>query len=243
MIIERVEHPSWLSNAFLVADGPDGHGVLIDGHGVSDPLLKRIDQDRITITHVLLTHEHGDHVVDAADFRERFGVPVAAHPETGPAIGLLDIPIDDGAVLLSGDLEIRAIATPGHSRGHLAFLVDGTDCFTADCLFKGTVGGCMSRGTMYEAHRRSIMDRLMGLPHETRIHPGHCEPSTIGEEWEHNPFIRVWRGIDPEGTAACMVNGEPATLVLWGPDYDGTHKAWVRFQDGDQIVGGSRVAR
>jgi glyoxylase-like metal-dependent hydrolase (beta-lactamase superfamily II) len=243
VLIERVEHPTWLSNAFLVADRPGGHGVLIDGHGLCDPLLERVERDRITITHVLLTHEHEDHIIDADDFRERFQVPVAGHPGTAGAVKTLDVPIDDGAVIQSGDLEIRAIATPGHSRAHLALVVDGTDCFTADCLFRGTVGGCSERGAIFEAHRRSIMERLMGLPHETRIHPGHCESSTIGEEWEHNPFIRVWRGLDPEGTERCRVRGEDATLILWGPDYDGTHKAWVRFADGDQIVGGSRVER
>jgi glyoxylase-like metal-dependent hydrolase (beta-lactamase superfamily II) len=243
VLIERAEHPTWLSNAFLVADRPGGHGVLIDGHGLCDPLLARIERDGITITHVLLTHEDEDHVMDADDFRERFKVPVAGHPGTADAVKKLDVPIDDGAVIQSGDLEIRAIATPGHSRAHLAFLVDGTDCMTADCLFKGTVGGCSERGAMFEAHRRSIMERLMGLPHETRIHPGHRESSTIGEEWDHNPFIRLWRGLDAEGTERCRVRGEEATLILWGPDYDGTHKAWVRFADGDQIVGGSRVER
>ena len=84
----------------------------------------------------------------------------------------------------------------------------------------------------------------MGLTHETRIHPGHTLPSTIGAEWEHNPFIRIWRGEDPEGTEQCLARGEPATLILFGPDYDGTHKAWVRYPDGrDAIVGGSQVER
>ena len=61
------------------------------------------------------------------------------------------------------------------------------------------------------------------------MHPGHTLPTTIGEEWEHNPFIRIWRGLDPEGDAPCTVRGEPATLILWAPDYDGTNKAWVRY--------------
>jgi hypothetical protein len=76
------------------------------------------------------------------------------------------------------------------------------------------------------------------------VHPGHTTPTTIGEEWEQNPFIRVWRGLDPEGDEACQVRGVPARLVLWAPDYDGGNKAWVRFPDtGDDIVGGSQVAR
>jgi glyoxylase-like metal-dependent hydrolase (beta-lactamase superfamily II) len=245
VIVERTEHPGWLSNAFLVADGAGGHGVLVDGNGVVEPLLERIERDGIRITHVLLTHEHGDHVVDAAGFKARFHVPVVAHEATARALGgIVDEVVADGGVIRSGDLEIEAIATPGHSAGHLAFLVNGTDCLTADCLFRGTVGGCRARGAVFAEHRGSIMDRLMRLPPETRIHPGHRESSTIGAEWESNPFIRVWRGLDPEQAEPCRALGEEATLVLWAPDYDGGHKAWVRFSSGeDQIVGGSRVER
>ena len=88
------------------------------------------------------------------------------------------------------------------------------------------------------------MDTLMGLPPETRVHPGHREATSIGEEREHNPFVRVWRGLDEEGDETCQVGGQNATLVLWAPDYDGTNKAWVRFGDGeDAIVGGSKVTR
>ena len=245
MIVERAEHPGWLSNAYLVAEGAGGCGVLVDGNGVAESLLERIERDGITITHVLVTHEHGDHVVDAADFKARFGVPVIAHAATAQALGgVVDETIGDGGVIRSGGLEIQAIATPGHSAGHLAFVVDGTDCLTADCLFKGTVGGCRARGAVFAEHKRSIMERLMTLPAETRIHPGHREPSTIGAEWETNPFIRVWRGLDPEQAEPCRALGEEATLVLWAPDYDGGYKAWVRFPSGeDQIVGGSRVER
>jgi glyoxylase-like metal-dependent hydrolase (beta-lactamase superfamily II) len=245
MIIESTRHPGWLSNAFLVADAPGGHGVLIDGNGLVEPLLARIERDGISITHVLLTHEDADHVCDAADYRERFGAPVVASPLSAAQLAVrVDETVEDGAELRSGALEIQVIATPGHSAGHLAFLVDGTDCFTADCLFRGTVGGTRGRGAIFDAHRRSIMERLMGLPPATRIHPGHMESSTVGEEWETNPFVRAWRGLDPASAEPCTVGGEGATLLLWGPDYDGTHKAWVRFADGQEgIVGGSRVTR
>ena len=232
MIVERAEHPSWLSNAYLVADRPGGSGVLIDSNGVFEPLLARIERDALTITHVLCTHGHPDHVVDVAGLASRFGAPLVAE-------GLAD-----GQRIRSGALEIRAIATPGHARDHFAFLVDETDCFTGDLLFKGTVGGTRSAGGSYEDLKRSIMERVMALPPETRVHPGHSEPTTVGEEWESNPFIRVWRGLDPESSERCRVAGEEATLVLWAPDYDGGYKAWVRFASGeDAIVGGSRVER
>ena len=82
----------------------------------------------------------------------------------------------------------------------------------------------------------------MELPKDTQLHPGHTDPTTVGEEWESNAFVRLWRGLDDEGDEPCTVEGEEATLVLWGPDYDGGHKAWVRWPDGgDDIVPGSRV--
>ncbi len=86
------------------------------------------------------------------------------------------------------------------------------------------------------------MDTLLALPGETRMHPGHTEPTTVAQELETNPFVRVWRGLDPEGDRPCVALGEPATLILLGDDYDGGHKAWVRWPDGsDDIVPGSRV--
>jgi glyoxylase-like metal-dependent hydrolase (beta-lactamase superfamily II) len=234
MIIERTEHPTWLSNAYLVADAPGGHGVLIDGNDVPQPLIDRVDRDGITITNVLVTHSHADHVAGVRALSDRFRAPVLAWPE-----------LADGTAVQSGELAITAIHTPGHCSDHVALVVNDSDCFTADVLFKGTVGGTVGGGPSGFADlRRSIMERLMTLDPATRVHPGHTLPTTIGDEWEANPFIRIWRGLDPEGDEPCTVRGEPATLVLWAPDYDGTNKAWVRYPDGrDVIVGGSQVTR
>ena len=150
-----------------------------------------------------------DHVVDVSGLAQRFGVAVVGSELTKQAGVPIDETFSDGDVVRSGGLEIQAIATPGHCPDHTALLVNGTDCLTADCLFKGTVGGTMGGGPSgYADQYDSIMNRLMGLPHETRIHPGHTLPSTIGDEWEHNPFIRIWRGEDPEGTEQCSVRGE-----------------------------------
>jgi glyoxylase-like metal-dependent hydrolase (beta-lactamase superfamily II) len=127
----------------------------------------------------------------------------------------------------------------------LSLLVNGTDVFTGDTLFKGSVGGVRAPGhTTYADLKSSIMDTLLALPPETRIHPGHTDPTTVAEELERNRFVRIWRGLDPEGDEPCTALGEPATLILLGADYDGGHKAWVRWRDGsDDIVPGSQVRR
>jgi glyoxylase-like metal-dependent hydrolase (beta-lactamase superfamily II) len=245
VIIDRAEHPVWLSNAYLVADEPGGHGVLIDGNGVIEPLLARAAREEIEITHLLLTHHHADHVVEIDALKQRLGVPVAASALTAAELepGLVDQLLEDGARLRSGGLELVALATPGHARGHLAFLV-GSECFTADVLFKGTVGGTRGAGGNYAELRESVMDRLLTLPAATSLHPGHREPTSVAAEWEHNPFVRVWRGLDPEGAEPCLVAGQSATLLLFAPDYDGGHKALVRFGDDEvAIVGGSQVTR
>ena len=151
--------------------------------------------------------------------------------------------IEDGDSVRSGDLEIQAIATPGHAAGHLALLVDGTDCLTADLIFKGTVGGCASPGGNYADLRASIA-RILALPPTTVLHPGHREPTTVGAELDSNPFIQVWGGRLPERDERVQVRGVAATLLLFGPDYDGTHKALVRYDDGRELViGGSQVER
>jgi glyoxylase-like metal-dependent hydrolase (beta-lactamase superfamily II) len=247
VIVERTENPIWLSNAYLVADPDRGTGVLIDGNEELGPLLERAERDGIEITHVLVTHPHPDHVAGLAEARAQLGnPPLVAHQATAAEIDAdVEITMADGDVLDAGGLRIEALYTPGHAAGHLAFLVDGTDLFTADVLFKGTVGGTMAPGASGFADLKGSVMRLMELPPETTVHPGHREPTTIGAEWGENPFVRIWRGLDATGEEEVTVWGRPATLKLWAPDYDGGNKAWVVFGDSGEeaIVGGSQVER
>jgi hydroxyacylglutathione hydrolase len=221
MLIERSMHPGWLSNAYVVADEPDGTAVFVDSGAPLEPLLEVVERERLTPTHLLITHRHDDHVAGNEELVRRFEIPVVTDS------------------VETGGLEIEALPTPGHSDDMVAFVVNGIACFTGDTLFRDSVGG-----GDFEGIRRSVMDVLMTLPPELRVLPGHTDETTIGREWEENPFVRVWRGVGAEGTERCRVGLEEATLVVWSPDYDGRGKAWVRFEDGrDAIVGGSRVER
>jgi hydroxyacylglutathione hydrolase len=243
MILERSMNEQFLSNTYLLADDDGGAAVMIDAGGPVEPLLEAIDSRDLTLTHVLLTHHHFDHVSELGRVLER-------HPEAQVlAHELEDVDavtgrIAPGDVIEAGGLRIEALHTPGHTAGMLSFVVDG-HVFTGDTLFKGSVGGVRAPGhTTFEDIRASIMDTLLTLPPDTKIHPGHTDPTTVADEWEGNAFVRVWRGLDPEGDEPCTVGGEPATLVLLGDDYDGGHKAWVRWPDGrDDIVPGSQVQK
>ena len=221
MLVERSLDPGYLSNAYLVGDEEGGTAVFVDSGAPIEPLLAFAREHGLTPTHVLRTHSHGDHVTHE---------------------GELGLPVVTGA-LSSGGLEVESIPTPGHSADMVCFVVtDGSGeelVFSGDTLFKDSVGG-----GDFDLVKLQVMDVYMAMPHSRRLLPGHTDESTVGREWEENPFVRVWRGAEPEGTERVSVRGRPATLIVWSPDYDGKGKAWVRFEDGaDAIVGGSAVER
>jgi len=97
MLVERSMHPGWLSNAFLLADEPGGTAVFVDSGAPLEPLLEVVERERVTPTHLLVTHGHADHVAGNDELVERFGLEVV----TGP--------------VETGGLRIDALATPGHS--------------------------------------------------------------------------------------------------------------------------------
>jgi hydroxyacylglutathione hydrolase len=244
MIVERSMSDPWLSNTYLVADELGGHAVMIDAGGPVSPLLEFLRRGQLTLTHVLLTHHHHDHVAELTAVREHFpDVPVLIHPLERELVPGTTGTMEPGEKLETGALVIEPLHTPGHTAGMISLLIDGSDVFTGDTLFKGSVGGVRAPGsTTYADLKASIMDTLLKLDPRTRIHPGHTDPTTVADELEANKFVRIWRGLDPEGNESCTAMGEPATLILLGDDYDGGHKAWVRWPDGsDDIVPGSQI--
>jgi glyoxylase-like metal-dependent hydrolase (beta-lactamase superfamily II) len=237
MIVTRSMHPDWRSNAYLVADEPGGHAVIVDAGAPIEPLMQQVDELGVRVTHILLTHEHHDHTTHMVPLEERYGATLVL-PERAM----------EGIEVRSGSLHLRSVPTPGHCTPHVAWLVEEGDevvaAFTGDVLFKGAVGGTMDGGEDgVRQLRESILEQLLTLPADTVLHPGHMEPTTVADELESNLFVRAWRGDEPLGDEAAQFAGTDVTLLLIGPDYDGGTKAWVRFEDGrEAIVGGSMIS-
>ena len=206
-------HPDWLSNAYLAWDKARREAFFVDSGAPLEPLVALVERERLNVTGLLTTHSHHDHVAGDGELRARFGVEGARSAPWA-----------------------EAIPTPGHSDDHVAFVV-GDLCFSGDLLFRDAVGGGDA-----ETIRASVL-RLLELPDETRVLPGHTDETTIGRERAENPFVRYWLGAAPALDEACRVGGEEATLLVWSPDYDGKGKALVRLGGGERIVGGSRVER
>jgi hydroxyacylglutathione hydrolase len=245
VIVERSMSTAWLSNTYLVADERGTEAVLIDAGGPVQPLLELIEREQYQLALILLTHHHHDHVAELDEvLRHHPGTPVLIHALERDLVPAATGDLVPGETIATGGLSIEALHTPGHTLGMVSLLVNRTALFTGDVLFDGSIGGVHAPGsTTYADQKASIMETLLTLPPQTLIYPGHTTPTTVADELESNPFVRIWSGLDPEGSVPCTALGKPATLVLLGDDYDGGYKAWVRWPDGsDDIVPGSQVA-
>jgi len=243
VILTRSTHPGWLSNSYLLSHQESGTAVAVDTGAPLGPLFDALAAHRVELTAILTTHRHVDHVAGHPELARRTGAKVyALRGEAEHVQGAL--PLEDGEVREWGGIRVRAIGLPGHTWHHAGYLVNGVGLFSGDCLLAGSVGTCAgpSAGS-FEDHRRSLVERILALPDDTAVHPGHAEATTIGRERTTNPFIRVMTGLDGAGAGPCLALGRPARLVVLARDFDGSTKAWVRFldTDSDLILSGRRV--
>ncbi|WP_309734713.1 MBL fold metallo-hydrolase [Chamaesiphon sp. OTE_75_metabat_556] len=175
---------------YLIADLVTKEAALVD------PVIEQVDRDQkwlkelgLTLKFCLETHIHADHITGTSKLRELTGcegiVPEHAH------VACASRSVQDGEVLRVGEIEIQAIATPGHTDSHMAYLVNGTQVLTGDALL---IRGCGrtdfqsgDAGTLYDR----VTQHLFTLPDETLVYPGHDyrgnTVSTIGEEKQWNP--------------------------------------------------------
>ncbi len=251
MIVMRWMNPDseWLSNSYLVTRADGGDALVVDTGVDTAPLLAEVRARRLRVRAVVNTHHHIDHTQDNARVAKATGAAVLAHAHEAPLIeNARGVPDGETLELDGWRAVVRHI--PGHTAGHLALHVteaagETGHLFTGDTLFRRSVGGTRAPGhTTLDDLRRSILETLLAHDDATIVHPGHTEPTTIGEERRENPFIRAWLGVDRPGDAPCRFAGRPARLLVWARDYDGGWKAWIRFETGEEaVVPGSRVER
>lgn len=173
-------------NSYLAWDPASRQAVVFDSGADCSPMLEEIAQRQLTVASILLTHAHPDHVADLARLKQATGAPVFGS-EREPTAGAETF--SEGREFSAGALRIESRLTWGHSRGGTTFIIRGLArpvAVVGDALFAGSMGG---GSVSYEAALQNNRDKILTLPEETIICPGHGPLTTVGEEKRHNPFF------------------------------------------------------
>jgi glyoxylase-like metal-dependent hydrolase (beta-lactamase superfamily II) len=208
MILEMLTVGPFQENCYIIGDEDSGVGAVVDPGDEAARIALAVEQTNLEIGSIIVTHAHIDHVGAVAALVDEYTCPVLMHAESEPMlkqlptqaimIGLkfgkvpaVDRHIGDGDVLEVGELRLRSLYTPGHAPGHLAFYVEDEGLvLSGDALFAGSVGRVDLPGGSMEVLMRSIEERLLTLPDETRVFPGHGPQTEIGNERTTNPFLQ-----------------------------------------------------
>lgn len=195
------------ANAYLVTDAATGATVVVDPGDDAPRLLAAIADAGVTPDEIWLTHAHFDHIGAVAELRETHPVPVRLHPADAPLYdnaeqqagwfgmsvrppGVPPLDLADGERLALGETVFTVLHTPGHAPGHVAFHASEAGVlFSGDALFRGSVGRTDLPLCDPAALERSLRERLMVLPDDTRVLSGHGPETTIGHERRTNPFL------------------------------------------------------
>jgi glyoxylase-like metal-dependent hydrolase (beta-lactamase superfamily II) len=216
-------------NCYILVDRDAAEAVLIDPGEEPDLFLRRIQTERLGLKAIWLTHAHVDHILGVARVVEATGVPIFLHPtdrpwydalpEQGQAFGLSaaappppHADLADGMPLRLGGLTFEVRHVPGHTPGHVAFVGHGA-AVVGDALFAGSIGRTDLPGGDTATLMASIRDRLLTLPDDTAVYPGHGPATTIGRERRTNPFLA---GLVPGGGLRCQRCGFPVESRAWG---------------------------
>lgn len=210
IIIKQIPVGPFQVMTYLVACSQTREAVIIDPAGDEDKLLTLVQTEGVRVKYILNTHGHADHVFGNQKLKDILKIPVCMHEaddrffadkavreKSSEELGLpppdpADIRLKNGDIVTVGTLKIEVIHTPGHTPGSVCYLVDG-NLFSGDTLFVGAAGRTDLIGGSLDTLIESLEKRLIVLPKETIVWPGHdygeTPTSTIGREMEENPYI------------------------------------------------------
>ncbi len=173
-------------NSYVVWDPASKDAVIFDSGADCTEMIQFIEKQGLKPQAILLTHAHGDHIFDLDRLKERTGV--AAYVSSAEAFEGAKT-FEEGKTFAVGGLKIGTRLTSGHSRGGVTYVVDGLSRLIAivgDAIFAGSMGGGM---VSFQDALRNNREKILTLPNETLICPGHGPLTTVGEEKAHNPFF------------------------------------------------------
>jgi glyoxylase-like metal-dependent hydrolase (beta-lactamase superfamily II) len=209
MFIKQLQVGNMAVFAYLVGDTVTGDALVIDPADNAKEIIAVAKENKLKINYIVNTHGHVDHIGGNADMQKLTGAKIIAHEDDAvmltstPAMMLkmfgakqsppADILVKDGAIISTGNIELKVIHTPGHSPGGICLFTPGY-VFTGDTLFVEAVGRTDLPGGSWQTMYNSIQTKLFTLPDDTKVMPGHnygrTLTSTIGHEKKHNPSVQ-----------------------------------------------------
>lgn len=212
MEIKRFEFNLFGENTYLIWDGATREAAVADPGMMSpdeyDEIANFISSNGLAPKFILLTHAHVDHTLGVDFLKKKYGIPVIGHKDDAPLgqmrpqqAKMFHLPVDpeplepdrfisDGSKLKLGEEIIKVIATPGHSLGGVCYYIPESGfILTGDTLFQGSIGRTDLPGGNQRQLIKSIKNKLMKLPADTVVYPGHGPATTIGREAVSNPFL------------------------------------------------------
>ena len=196
---------SLAANCYLIYDEKSKKACLIDAPEYNDEIMEAFTSNELSLEYIILTHGHFDHILGASEFREKTGAKIVVHeldteylenPEKsmtsrygGETISA-DITVKDNDILTFGDISLRVIHTPGHTKGSSCFVYEEEKImFSGDTLFKDTIGRYDFYGGNYDTLMESLQ-KLKSLNENYTIYPGHGDSTTLDDEIAKNPYYR-----------------------------------------------------
>jgi len=207
--ISHIEVSPFATNCFLVMDEQSKKAALIDPGDSPDEILGMIERNSAEVVYIMATHCHLDHISAAMEMTQKLNLGFMANEKDKPILDVLTEScvnyglkpaiapkiaqnLDHGDELQLGNETLKIFHVPGHSPGSVAIQAGGEDIIVGDLVFAGSIGRTDLPGGDMETIANSIMNIILPLGDEMRLHPGHGPATTIAFEKECNQFIRMW---------------------------------------------------